>query len=263
MTESPSPRRATPAWLVPVVIVAIAAIVIALIVVVQRPGDDSDGATAAQPSASATAAGPGEAEADTDAPTTVGGEDAPDLSEAERRDAEDPLAQGPVDAPVVLVVFSDYQCPYCAKWSAETLPTMKEYVESGDLRIEYRDVNVFGEASVRGARAAYAAALQGEFDVIHDALFADGMARASTQLSDDALVSLAQEIGLDAERFEADYLSDATAQAVAVNQQLGLDLGAFSTPSFVLAGQPLVGAQPTEVFTEIMESALAGAPNGG
>src|SRR5690606_34724715 len=52
-----------------------------------------------------------------------------DLRAAERRDAEDQFAAGPADAPVALVVFSDYQCPFCAKWSHETLPLMREYVD--------------------------------------------------------------------------------------------------------------------------------------
>ncbi|MFW7415827.1 DsbA family protein [Demequina sp. SO4-18] len=260
MTAPPSPRRTTPTWLVPASIVAAAALVIALIVLAQSPDSGSAAEQAPSPSTSATAETLEEATAPTDPPTAVGGEETPDLSAAERRDPDDPLAHGEVDAPVVLVVFSDYQCPYCAKWNAETLPEMQTYVDAGDLRIEHRDVNVFGEASVRGARAAYAAALQGEFDAMHGALFADGMHRASTQLSDEELLALAQQIGLDFERFESDYFSDATAEAVTRNQQLGLDLGAFSTPSFVLDGQPLVGAQPTDVFVNLMDAALDRAP---
>ena len=66
----------------------------------------------------------------------------PDLTQFERRDAGDLLTAGPVDAPVGLIVFSDYQCPFCGQWSHETLPTMMEYAERGDLRIEWRDLNV-------------------------------------------------------------------------------------------------------------------------
>ncbi|MDN4479502.1 DsbA family protein [Demequina muriae] len=262
MTASPSPHRRTPAWWVPVMIVAIAAVAIVLVLVVQRP--ESPSGTAAPPPASATPTATEVADPPTaeDAPTAVGGEDAPDLSAAERRDPEDLLAYGDVDAPVVLVVFSDYQCPYCAKWSADTLPTLREYAEAGDLRIEFRDVNVFGDASVRGSRAAYAAAMQGEFTAMHDALFADGMARAGTQLTDDALLTLAADLGLDASQFEEDYRSQATADEVARNQQLGLDLGVYSTPAFVLDGQPIVGAQPTAVFVDLLDAALESAPRG-
>ena len=256
MSPSPSPRRSAPAWLVPIGIVAAAAVAIWLILQAQGGSDPAPTPqqAAASPSPTEESAKP---DAAADPPTQVDREQAPDLSRVERRDAADPLAQGDVDAPVVLVVFSDYQCPYCAKWSAETLPALESYVDAGELRIEFRDVNVFGEASVRGARAAYAAALQGEFQAMHHALFEDGMPRASTQLTDEHLIARAVELGLDRAQFEADYAAEDTAEAVAENERLGLDIGAFSTPSFVVAGQPLVGAQPTEVFVDVVESALA------
>lgn len=184
----------------------------------------------------------------------------PDLSgAAETRDEEDLLAAGPVDAPVVLVVFSDYQCPFCARWSEQTLPSMMEHVEAGDLRIEWRDVNVFGPASERAARASYAAALQGAFWEYHDALFEGGERRSADELSEEALVALADELGLDTDRFAADLGSEETAEVISANEQLGFDLGATFTPVFILGGQPIVGAQPTEVFEEAFPVALDAA----
>lgn len=85
---------------------------------------------------------------DTDAvepPADVQGPDEVNIADIERRDPNDPLAVGPVDAPVVMVVFSDYQCPYCAKWSNDTLTVLENYVDAGDLRVEWRDVNIFGK----------------------------------------------------------------------------------------------------------------------
>lgn len=180
----------------------------------------------------------------------------PDLSSAETRDAEDPLAEGPVDAPVVLVVFSDYQCPYCARWTHETLPALREHVERGELRIEWRDVNVYGEDSVRAARASLAAAMQGEHAAYQQALFDEGEIRSSSQLSEEALIALAEELGLDLERFTADLRSEQVAQIIADHAARGLELGAVTTPSFVLGGTPSVGAQPTEVFVDQLERAL-------
>ncbi|QPS33667.1 DsbA family protein [Brevibacterium casei] len=240
-----SPRSSRPAWLLPVAVVAVAAILVALILAMNRDGDT--GATGElDPS--------GEG-----APTEVDGPAQPDFSEAERRDESDLLAIGPVDAPVVLVVFSDYQCPFCAKWSEETMPLMTEHVEAGDLRIEWRDVNVFGPASERAARASYAAAEQGAFWEYHDELFAGGDTRSEGDLSEDALIALADELGLDTDQFTADLASEQTAQQIADNQQLGLDIGAYSTPAFILGGQPIVGAQPSQVFVDAFDDALSAA----
>lgn len=186
-----------------------------------------------------------------------GESEAPDLTQFERRDAGDLLAAGPVDAPVGMIVFSDYQCPYCAQWNQHTLPTMMEYAERGDLRIEWRDLNVFGPESDRASQASYAAALQGKFWEYHDALLANGEKRSASELSEDALIALAEELGLDAEQFAADLVSDETRAEIERNQQLGFSLGAASTPVFLLGGVPISGAQPTEVFVQAFEHALA------
>jgi protein-disulfide isomerase len=164
-----------------------------------------------------------------------------------------------VDAPVVLVVFSDYQCPFCAQWSEETLPLLMERVEAGELRIEFRDVNVFGPDSERAARAAYAAAEQDSFQEYHDALFAGGEHRSAEELTDESLVELAGELGLDTAQVATDMNSEETTAQVAENEKLGLDLGAYTTPAFVLGGQPIVGAQPSQVFLDAFDEALAEA----
>ncbi len=238
--------RSRSSWMVPVVVLAIAAVLITVIVALNWGGTSSED-------------GAGTSSSDAGAPAEVQNPEQPDLSAVETRDEADLLAAGPVDAPVVLVVFSDYQCPFCARWSEQTLPSMMEHVEAGDLRIEWRDVNVFGPASERAARASYAAALQGAFWEYHDELFADGERRSEGELSDDALITLAGELGLDTERFTTDLGSAETAEVIAANQQFGFDLGATSTPMFILGGQPIVGAQPTEVFQEAFQTALDAA----
>lgn len=187
-----------------------------------------------------------------------GESEAPDLTQFERRDAGDLLAAGPVDAPVGMIVFSDYQCPYCAQWNQQTLPTMMEYAERGDLRIEWRDLNVFGPESERASLASYAAALQGRFWEYHEALYANGEKRAASELSEESLIALAGELGLDTEQFATDLVSDETRAEIERNQKLGFSLGAASTPVFLLGGVPISGAQPTEVFVQAFEGALAG-----
>lgn len=184
----------------------------------------------------------------------------PDLGDQEARDPDDLLAEGPVDAPVVLIVFSDPQCPFCARWSHETLPVLREHVERGELRIEHRDVNIYGEDSERAARATLAAAQQGHFTEYHDRLFAGGEIRSPDALTEEALIALAAELGLDTEQFTADLRSEQVAATIAENAAQGIELGAMATPSFVLDGTPMVGAQPTAVFTEAIDRALAETP---
>lgn len=236
-------------WLVPLVILAVIAVLIGTVLWL---GGDDDEQDAAQATAAEGTEHPG-AESN---PSEVA---QPDLSEEEGRDPDDLLAEGPVDAPVVLVMFTDYQCPFCAQWSQETLPTMREYVERGELRIEYRDVNVYGEDSERAARAALAAAKQEEFKAYHDALFADGEIRSPQELDEDSLIELAGELGLDAEQFRTDLHADEVAATIDANAQQGIELGAFSTPSFIVGGEPMAGAQPTAVFTDAVDKALAEA----
>jgi len=196
---------------------------------------------------------------DSDAATVVQEGKQPDFSEVETRSEDDPLAAGPVDAPVALVVFSDYQCPFCALWSDQPLPVMMNHAAHGDLRIEWRDLNVYGPASERAARASYAAALQGEFWEYHDELFANGKKRPESELSKEALVDLANDLGLDPEQFVADMESEETADVIAANQQSGFDVGAVATPVFVLDGQAVVGAQSTDVFEQLFTDALDAA----
>lgn len=232
--------------LVPAAILAVAALLIAL-VLWMRPVQQSE------PAVNVVPAVPAAQPSNLPHPSEVA---LPDLSTAERRDAEDLLAEGPVQAPVVMVVFTDYQCPYCARWSHETLPELRDHVERGELRIEWRDVNVYGEDSERAARASLAAAMQGEHTAYHQALFAGGEIRGPGGLTEQALIDLADELGLDTQQFTEDLRSEQVARTISENAAEGLELGAVTTPSFVIGGIPSVGAQPTEHFLAQIDEAL-------
>ncbi|MGP9683797.1 DsbA family protein [Brachybacterium sp. AOP3-A1-3] len=242
--QAPPRRR----LLVPMTILLVTALLIAAVLWL-RPGTEDDSSDPRSATETAPVA------ADLPQPSEVA---QPDLSSAETRDPGDLLADGPVDAPVALVVFTDYQCPYCAQWTDETLPALQEYVERGELRIEWRDVNVYGEDSTRAARAALAAARQGKHGEYQQALFDGGEIRSSAQLSEKSLIELAEQLGLDVEQFTEDLHSEEVARIISDNARSGIELGAMTTPSFVLAGTPSVGAQPTEVFTDHIDDALAG-----
>lgn len=244
-SDGTSARRGPRRLAVPVAILAVTALLIAAVLWLNPAADPS----ADEAGAPATPVDP----ASLPHPSEVA---RPDLSSAESRDPQDPLADGPVDAPVVLVVFTDYQCPYCARWTEDTLPALQEHVDRGELRIEWRDVNVYGEDSARAARASLAAALQDRHAEYHRALFARGEVRPAGALDEASLIALAEQEGLDVERFTADLRSEEVARIVAEHAAEGVELGAVTTPSFVLAGTPTVGAQPTEVFLDQLETAL-------
>lgn len=224
-------------------IIAAAAIVLALItgVVLSTRDDDSAGAEASSPSAS-----------DTDPRQ---GEEQLGLT---RRDADDVTAIGDVDAPLVLIEYSDYRCPFCGVFARDTMPAlMEEYIETGKLRFEWRDYPVFGEESMEGAMAARAAGEQDLYWEYHDAMYADAPERGHLDINRDAVMAWAEQVGIpDLAKFEADLENPdlrALVEADAIEAQ---SLGASGTPTFVLGKKPLVGALPLDTFRQEIDDAL-------
>lgn len=177
--------------------------------------------------------------------------------DVERHDANDPTAVGALDAPVVMVTYSDYQCGYCAKWANEALPSLlTSYVESGQLRIEYRDIMFFGENSRQSAELAVAAGKQGKYQEFHDAIFAKGATAKDADYSEAGLKDLAERIDVDAEQFIEDAKHTDTVSLVQQNHDEANTLGVTGTPTFVINGRPIIGAQPLEAFVQVIDEEL-------
>ncbi|MGK5728627.1 DsbA family protein [Streptomyces sp. URMC 124] len=174
-----------------------------------------------------------------------------------RRQDGDPLALGRKDAPVVLVEYADYQCSYCGKFTRDSQPELiKKYVDEGVLRIEFRNFPIFGKDSERAARASWAAGRQGKFWQFHDEVYAK--LRKGDALAEDKLVDLAGKAGVsDIDRFRSDLNGSASEEAVKKDQKEGYDLGVTSTPSFLVGGRPIAGAQPMAAFDEAIAQARA------
>ncbi|MEU0278461.1 thioredoxin domain-containing protein [Streptomyces sp. NPDC006195] len=183
----------------------------------------------------------------------------PELAKLARRAPADPLAVGRADAPVVMVEYADFKCGYCGKFARDTEPGLVEkYVENGTLRIEWRNYPIFGEESEAAARAGWAAGQQGRFWEFHSAAYAEGAKEKGFGAA--RLDALAREAGVkDLDRFRRDRAGDAAAAAVRKDQEEAYGLGATSTPSFLINGRPIAGAQPVEAFTQAIESAKAAA----
>ncbi|WP_128978016.1 DsbA family protein [Streptomyces roseicoloratus] len=183
----------------------------------------------------------------------------PELEAYARRDASDGLALGRADAPVVLIEYADFKCGFCGKFARDTEPELvKKYVDAGTLRIEWRNFPIFGEESEAAARASWAAGQQGRFWEFHKAAYAPGAKEKG--FGEERLTALAKEAGVaDLARFTRDADSAAAREAVSKDQEQGYSLGATSTPSFLVNGRPIAGAQPMETFTEAIEAAAKAA----
>ncbi|MEV0526662.1 DsbA family protein [Streptomyces sp. NPDC050439] len=188
----------------------------------------------------------------------------PELAKLARRDGKDALAQGRKDAPVVLIEYADFKCGYCGKFARDTEPGLvKKYVEDGTLRIEWRNFPIFGADSESAARGAWAAGQQGRFWQFHAAAYAEDAKEKG--FGGERLKELAKEAGVkDIGRFTDDAGSAAAKAAVKKDQEEAYGLGATSTPSFLVNGRPISGAQPDEVFDQAIEQAAksAGAGSG-
>jgi len=165
---------------------------------------------------------------------------------------------GSSEAPVTMVEFSDFQCSFCRKFWAETLPRLKQtYVQNGRVRFAYQHFAVLGEPSVAAAQAAECAGEQGRFWPYHDKLFEN---QGGSAFADSKLKRYALELGLDAAAFARCLDSRRHQQKIEDETRLGFQSGARGTPTFFLNGRLLVGAQPFEVFQAAIEEALAKAP---
>ncbi len=129
-------------------------------------------------------------------------------------------------------------------------------MEDGTLKIEWHDFPYQGEESTNAALAARAAQEQGKFWEYHDLLYENQGSGNSGAFSDENLSGFARELGLDMERFESDFGSEANAAVVAEDFRGGQGQGISGTPTFVINGQILVGAQPIETFEQAIEGAL-------
>jgi protein-disulfide isomerase len=164
---------------------------------------------------------------------------------------DDDPSLGPDDAPVVIVEFSAYGCPYCKQFHDETLPSILE--NYGDVvRYVYRDMpTVNPEVSYPAAWAAECADDQGKFWEYHDALF-----EQQTELSGEVLVSIAQGLALNMTTFNECMDSNKYNEEVNADFLDGAMNGVTTTPNFFINGEYYAGAQPYSFFEEIIQREL-------
>jgi len=150
---------------------------------------------------------------------------------------------------VTIVVFQDNLCPYCMHALGTLDQLMDEYPNK--LRIIVKQFVVHQSARL-SAEACYAADAQGNFWGMHDIIMAH-----QEDLSHDALIEYARQIGLDVARFTTALDRHEYARQVADDMAVGKQVGVRGTPAFLINGRELPGAQPIEAFRALVDAALA------
>lgn len=175
-------------------------------------------------------------------------------------DPDDWHVQGAADAPVTIVEYSDFECPYCARYFTETYPQLKEeYVDTGQVRYIFRHFPLaFHSQAGPAAQAAECAGEQGSFWEMHDALFENQGSWAGSAEAPAVFADLAEGLGLDRAEFETCLSSEKYADKVQEDAEAGAAEGVDGTPAFFVNGVLISGAQPFATFQKQIDYFLAG-----
>jgi protein-disulfide isomerase len=160
---------------------------------------------------------------------------------------------GPEDAKIVIVEFSDFQCPFCRRFYQETYQALLE-AYPGQIRFVYRNLpleQIHSEA-MPAAVAARCANEQNAFWQYHDLLF------SSETLGQDVYIQYATDLGLDVQAFQECLTSDRNDAFIQEDMDFAVNMGVRSTPTFFINGLAIVGAQPLANFSQIIDKELAG-----
>jgi protein-disulfide isomerase len=169
---------------------------------------------------------------------------------------DDPV-KGSQNAKVTIVEFSDFQCPFCQRFFLQTLPQIEEkYIKTGKVRFVYRDfpltsIHPYAQKAAEAAECAYE---QGKFWEYHDILFqkqSEWVVAGESKFKE-----YAQQLGLDTQKFNQCLDSGKYANEVQKDYNDGLKYGVSGTPTFFINGIEVVGAQPYNVFEQIIEQEL-------
>jgi protein-disulfide isomerase len=201
------------------------------------------------PTANPTVAGAGIPQVDTTAITKLSDRDA---------------FLGNANAPVTIIEYGDYQCPFCGNFFSQTEPLIiANYVDTGKAKFVFRNLAFLGPESTAAANAAECAEDQNKLWAYHDALYKAKVADAARGGGEDdgffsttELTKLAQQVGLDISTFASCFSANKDANLVAQEKSAASTAGINSTPVFLINGQVVQGAQPYSVFQAAIDAAL-------
>ena len=165
---------------------------------------------------------------------------------------------GNPNAPVKIIEYADFQCPYCQRyWQQTEKQIIQTYVDTGKIYYEYRSVGAFiGPESAAAAEAAYCAGDQGKFWEYHDTLYSHWTGENVGDFSPDHLHQFAVSVGLDTKTFDECFSQGKYKGQVMQDAIDAKSDGIRATPSFLINGKLLEGAQPFDAFQKVIDAAL-------
>lgn len=184
-------------------------------------------------------------------------------------------SMGDPNAPIQIVEYSDYQCPFCERFYEQTEPLLVEaYIKTGKVYFTYRSMGNWVSANINAgrtesedaAKAAYCAGDQNLYWEMHDLIFANVIGEDVGSFTDKRLSLIAEAAGLDMDQYNECYSSDKYQDQVDQDMKDGLAAGVQGTPGFVMTyknaqGEVITGliegAQPFSEFQARIEAALA------
>jgi len=180
-------------------------------------------------------------------------------------DEDDDAVMGDKYAPILMVEFSDYQCPFCRKFYNETLPQIKEnYIDTGLVKFVYRDLPLISLGHTDATPAANAAecARDQEGDdmyfAYHDLIFEgqNELGNGTVAIPEESLYAYAEELGLDIDEFTSCQENLDFEDEIAEDTAVARSIGIGGTPAFVINGEVVTGAYPYETFEALFEQLL-------
>ncbi len=165
---------------------------------------------------------------------------------------------GDQNAPVTIIEYADFQCPFCGKFFKEIESTLREkYIKTGKVKFIYRDFAFLGQESVWAASAARCAGDQGKFWQMHDYLYSNQKGENQGAFGKDNLKSFAGVLNLDKDKFNACFDSDKYLDAIQKETKTGGEAGVSGTPASFINGTLYPGALPVANFIQIIDGELS------
>ena len=170
----------------------------------------------------------------------------------------DDFVLGDANAPVTVIEYGDFQCPFCGKFFKDTESVLREnYIKTGKIKFIYRDFAFLGQESLWAANAARCAGEQGKFWEYHDYLYNNQRGENQGAFSKDNLKGFASVLGLDNGKFSVCLDSEKYLEEIKKVTKDGASAGVQGTPAVFINGKINVGALPTATFTQIIEDELS------